>query len=257
MLYIIGSGPGTGEYLTVKGMKILRKADVVYYHTFGMFGSEDILKFCKVRCEKIKATSDVTERVLFYKKNSNKLCVELVNNDITFYSTVQNLIDALDELQVKYEIVPGVSALNGASALLKSQLVLPCIAHSCIVTYLDEFDIIPEQSIRALAVHGSTLVVFMPRDYLIGRLKEQLLVGGVSLDTPVAVVYKIGFKEEQVLRMTVSDIDSLNGDVINSIIVIGWVLADKNKRFSLSGLPFSTNFMKAEQFIKEKGIVDG
>lgn len=250
MLYIIGSGPGLGDYLTVKGLRILRKADIVVYHTFG---SEQIMDVCKKRCELISAeTMNPRERALFYRKNNHKLCVELINCDMTFYSTAQNVIDELDEIGMDYEIIPGVSSMNLASALLKRQFALPCISHACVVTYLEEFDIIDKQSIRQLAEHGTTMVIFMPRSYLIRRLKEQLVSGGVALDTPVAVVYRAGYKNQQIIHMDVSSIDSLGGDVIDSLIVIGWVLADKKKRYEISGLPFSTNFMRAERFVKEK-----
>lgn len=248
MLYIIGSGPGLGDYLTVKGAKILRKADIVVYHKLG---TEEIMGICKKRCELVRADSmGYRERALFYKKNSHKLCVDLVNCDIAFYSTAQNIIDELDALHVAYEVIPGVSSMNLAAALLKTQFVLPCISHSCIVTYLEEFDIIDGQSIRQLAEHKATMVVFMPRERLVGRLKEQLLAGGVSEETPVAVVYRAGFKEQKILRMTVGEIDTLKGNVYESLIVIGWVLADKDIRYKLSGLPFSTDFAKAERFVK-------
>lgn len=64
MLYIIGSGPGLGDYLTVKGVKILRKADIVVYHKLG---TEEIMSICKKRCELVRADSmGYRERALFY-----------------------------------------------------------------------------------------------------------------------------------------------------------------------------------------------
>ena len=249
MFYIVSSEPGNSvDYLTLKGYKILGKADVVFYHS--LFDTTALFEACKPSCEKISVrVLPVERRVCYVENNPDKLCVELISGDMAWFSTAQELMDKLAERGIPFEVVPGVSSINMAAALLKHELVLPCISQCCIVTYLENMPMIPKQSIEKLASHEATLVVLMVNERRLSEFRRQLLAGGVSKDTPVAVVYKASYPGQKVFRMTVDGLEGLKGDLWHAIFVVGWVLADEEKRHGLSGLPFMTNFAKAEAYV--------
>ena len=248
MFYIVSGGPGNSiEYLTLKGYRLLKKADVVFYHT--LFDTSKLLEVCKNNCQKISVQDMKTkDRVEFVKNNPKKLCIELMSGDVAWFSTAQGMIDILVEEKIPFEIVPGVSSISMASAILKNELVLPCISQCCIVTYLERIPMIDKQSIEKLASHNATIVVMMAHEANIPKLKEQLLSGGISKDTPVCVVYRATYPTQSVFNLTVDTIDTLKGDLWHCILIIGWVLADKQKRNEISGLPFTVGFSKSEDY---------
>jgi len=251
MFYFISGGPGNNiDYLTIKAYKILKKADVVFFHS--LFDTTKLMDICKSSCLKISIRDmKINDRILYIKNNPEKLYVELMSGDVSLFSTSQEMIDILINENIDFEIIPGVSSISMASALIKNELVLPCISQCCIITYLENIPMIEKQSIQKLASHDATLVVLMAYTRNIDKLYTELINGGVSLDTPVAIIYKATYPDEKILKITVKDLPSLTLDLWHSVIIIGWVLANKEKRHEISGLPFVTNFFKAENFKKE------
>ena len=250
MFYLVSGGPGGSlDYITLKGYRLLKKADVVFYHS--LFDATALLGVCKRSCDRISVrTMSMDRRIAVIGGNPKKLFVELFSGDVAWFSMAQKMMDALESKGISYEIVPGVSSVNMAAALLGRELTLPGISQCCIVSCLAGSSVIDAQSIGKLASHNATLVVLMVHPSRLSDLKGQLLAGGVSKDTPVAVLYKVSYPDQKILRLTVDGIDGLEGDLWHSVFIVGWVLADGDVRRRVSGLPFVSNFALAEDYVQ-------
>lgn len=109
---------------------------------------------------------------------------------------------------------------------------------------------VPEkQSIRALAAHGATMVLFLSTG-LTEKLQAELLAGGYAGSTPVAVVYKATWPEEKIFRCTVDTLHRTvteNGLTKTSLIIVGDCMGDKYLRSLLYHPGFTTEFREATE----------
>ena len=107
-VYFIGAGPGDLELLTLKAVKIIRKADVIIYA--GSLVNRDILKFTKKTALSYDSAKMTLEEVLgiiekdkFYKK----IIARLHTGDPSLYGAIQEQMDWCEREQIEYEVIPG------------------------------------------------------------------------------------------------------------------------------------------------------
>lgn len=247
MICFVGGGVGTADYLTVKAVRILRKADVVLY---SKYLDRDVLKYCKKSCVLLcfsdMARKDVDGLLL---KHSRKLVVYLANGDFACYGTVQDHFDFCKKKNLRFDVVPGVSAVSASSSVLSNEMVLPNISNSLIITYMDaDGNILYDQKIEDLAKHNATLAVHMIEPFMYLKLQSRLLVGGYSEDTPVIIVKEVLRKGQNIIYTTVGKMNEVIDFSWMSIVLVGWVFADEKKRMEVSKLPFVNEFRKAEHY---------
>ena len=158
--------------------------------------------------------------------------------------------DRLEELGIAYDVCPGVSAFCGAAAALRAEYTLPDVSQTVIITRAPGRTPVPErESIRSLAAHGATMVLFLSTS-LTQLLQQELLAGGYREDTPAAVVYKATWPEERIFRCTVGTLHQTvtqNGLTKTSLIVVGGCLGDEYMRSLLYHPGFTTEFREATQ----------
>lgn len=206
MIKIVGSGPGDPELITVKGKKALEEADIVIYA--GSLVNPEILKYCRKNCNKLNSASMHLEEIIKVMadwETKGKNVVRLHTGDPSIYGAVREQMDRLDELGIKYEIVPGVSSFCAAAAALKKELTLPGVSQSVIITRMEGRTTVPKgQEIESYAKHRATLIIFLSV-HMIDKIVEKL-TPYYGENTPVAVVYKASWPEQEIIRGTLLDI---------------------------------------------------
>ena len=101
---------------------------------------------------------------------------------------------------------PGVSAVFAAAAALDAELTVPEVAQTVILTRLPSRTTIPEQEqLRAMAAHGGTIALFLTIN-VIERAVAELIAGGYAADTPAAVLHRVTWEDETIIRGTLADI---------------------------------------------------
>ena len=150
---------------------------------------------------------------------------------------------ALDAFAIPYEVVPGVSSATATAAALKAELTLPEVSQTVIITRRAGRTPVPEkEDLRLLASHGATMLILLSVG-MIDRVVEDLLAGGYDAETPVAVVEKVSWPEQRVVRGTLASIGrqvQAAGITKTAIIAVGQVFADTAPE-SLSKL-YDANF---------------
>ena len=146
-------------------------------------------------------------------------------------------------------VSPGVSSLGAVSAVLANELMLPNISNSLVCTYFeDKGSLLSKQTITEWAKHGATMAIFMAKGSRIKELKKCLLDGGLSPTTPVIMVQE-ALRENQVAIATIlAHLDILSLMPWMSLLLVGEVFADYDKRKQIKPLPFVTEFRRAEHY---------
>ena len=133
---------------------------------------------------------------------------------------------------------------------MKTEYTLPDVSQTVIITRTAGRTPVPErESIRALAAHQSTMVLFLSTS-LTERLQADLLAGGYPGNTPVAVVYKATWPEERIFRCTVETLHqtvTANGLTKTSLIVVGNCMGDQYLRSLLYHPGFTTEYREATE----------
>ncbi len=204
MIYFIGAGCGDPDLVTVKAQKILQKADAVLYT--GSLVPKEVLSWCKA--DAIIEDSQgmkYPEIFAFLKKQKDKVVARVHTGDPSIYSTIAKQIEFLQKENISYEVIPGITAAFGAAASLGIEYTIPGVSQTMILTRVEGKTPNPESLENILACKNSSLVFYLSI-LLLEKLKKKALKLGYSKDTPCWVVEKATWKEEQIFKGTISNI---------------------------------------------------
>ena len=250
MVHFVGAGCGAADLITVRGARLLSEADVVIYA--GSLVNPEVLKYARPGCEihdSARLTLEEVVEIIRKAEAEGKTTVRLHTGDSSIYGAVREQFDALERLGIDYDVCPGVSAFCGAAASLKAEYTLPEVSQTVIITRMEGRTPVPErEKIRALAAHGSTMVLFLSTGLLEG-LQAELMAGGYAPDTPAAIVYKATWPEEKVFRCRVCELAQTAKDnriTKTALILVGAFLGDEYERSKLYDPGFSTEFREAK-----------
>ena len=251
MVHFVGAGSGAADLITVRGARLLSEADVVIYA--GSLVNPELLKYTKPDCEihdSARLTLEEVVEIIRRAESEGKTTVRLHTGDSSIYGAVREQFDDLDRLGVGYDVCPGVSAFCGAAASLKAEYTLPDVSQTVIITRMEGRTPVPErEKIRALAAHGSTMVLFLSTGLLEG-LQSELMAGGYAPETPAAIVYKATWPEEKVFRCRVCELAQTakeNHITKTALILVGAFLGDRYERSKLYDPGFTTEFREAKR----------
>ena len=249
MVHFVGAGSGAVDLITVRGARLLGACDVVIYA--GSLVNPELLQYCKEGCQihdSAKMTLEEVIAVFRAAEGAGKTTVRLHTGDSSIYGAVHEQFVELDKLGIPYDVCPGVSAFCGAAASLRAEYTLPEVSQTVIITRAAGRTPVPQgQSIRSLAAHRATMVLFLSTS-LTRQLQADLLEGGYPADTPAAIVYKATWPEEKIFRTTLENLHRTvtdNGLTKTSLIVVGDCLGDNVIRSLLYHPGFTTEFREA------------
>ena len=247
-VYFVGCGPGDPELITVKAKKIIQKADVVVYS--GSLIPDKILKLCK-KGNLYDASKLIREEIfeLLYKNaKKNKLVVRLHDGDPTIYGAIREQIDNLKENGIESIIIPGVTSFLASASALGTQLTLPGVTQTIIITRAEKRTKVPKQErVSELAKHNATMVFYLSV-HLLSDIVKQAIEGGYKKSTPVGVVYRASWSDQKIITGTLDDISKkvLKEKITRTaIIIIGDVVKPASYEYSrLYDKSFSHGYRK-------------
>ncbi len=249
MIYFVGAGSGAPDLITVRGQKLLQKADVVIYA--GSLVNPALLEETKKDCEiynSAKMTLEEVIQVMRQAEEQEKMTVRLHTGDASIYGAIREQMDRLEELGIGYESCPGVSSFCGAAAALNLEYTLPDVSQSVIITRMAGRTPVPErEEIESFATHHATMVIFLSTGML-EELQVRLMKGGYEAATPAAIVYKATWQEEEKYICTVSTLVQTAKEhniTKTALIIVGDVVTHSNyRRSDLYHPAFETEFRK-------------
>lgn len=251
-IHFVGAGPGDPELITVRGKRLLEEADLIVYA--GSLVPESLLEWRKPNAAIVNSASLTlaeTHKLLMDGYQQGQRVVRLHTGDPSLYGAIQEQMVLLDDEEVPYRVVPGVSAVFAAAAALRRQLTLPEISQTLILTRLAGRTPVPEQErLGSLASHKATLVIYLSVQQIEKVVSE--LKPSYGPDTPVVMAYRVGWPDELLLQTTLEQLAEdvkAAGISRQALIMVGDVFAaHSNKTLKKSKLydeSFSHGFRKS------------
>ncbi|MDD7000534.1 MAG: precorrin-4 C(11)-methyltransferase [Oscillospiraceae bacterium] len=248
MVHFVGAGSGAPDLITLRGARLLGEADVVIYA--GSLVNPELLTLTKPGCElhdSAKLTLEEVIALVEAAERMGKTTVRLHTGDPSIYGAVREQFDELAKRGIAFDVCPGVSSFCGAAAALRAEYTLPDVSQTVIITRAAGRTPVPErESIRSLAAHGATMVLFLSTA-LTETLQGELLAGGYAAETPAAIVYKATWPEEKIFRCTVGTLHETaeeNRLRKTALIVVGGCLGEEYLRSMLYHPDFTTEYRK-------------
>ena len=211
----------------------------------------DLLSYTKKECELHDSSRMTLEQVIEVIKKaekSGKMTVRLHTGDSSIYGAVREQFDELQKLGIEYDVCPGVSSFCGAAASLKTEYTLPDVSQTIIITRAAGRTPVPtRESIRALAAHHATMILFLSTS-LTERIQADLLAGGYPGNTPAAVIHKATWPDERIFRCTVETLHQTvtsNELTKTSLIIVGDCMGEQYLRSFLYHPDFTTEYREA------------
>jgi precorrin-4/cobalt-precorrin-4 C11-methyltransferase len=235
-VFFIGAGPGDPELITVKGQRLIRSCPVIIYA--GSLVPAAVLEGHSA----IKVSNSAElhlEQIIELMKSAHEQGLDVArvhSGDPSLYGAIGEQIRHLRELAIPFEIVPGVTATAACAALLETELTLPDISQTVILTrYADKTQMPEGESLSDLARHKSTMAIHLGVNNLPKIVAE--LMPHYGEDCPIAVVHRASWPDQQWVVGTLADIEARvaeKGFRRTALILVGRVLA--NDTFSESSL---------------------
>lgn len=242
----VGAGPGDPELLTIKGHRALSEADTVIYA--GSLVNPELLKYCKSGCEIYNSAVMNLEEIIEVCHRDTKAglsVVRLHTGDFSIYGSLREQIEALNALDIAYELIPGVSSFLGAASALEIEYTVPEISQSLIITRMEGRTPVPElEKLSSFASHQTSMAIFLSSG-MVSDVMLELVKGGYTEDTPVAVIYKATWPDEKIVRGSIADIAEKVAEAgisKTALIIVGRCLGYEFNASKLYDKAFSHEF---------------
>ena len=234
MVYLVGAGPGDHKLLTLRAVELIKKADVVLYDRLV---SKKIISMIPKKTQKLyvgrevgddyKHQDDTNLQMVKFAK-SNKNVVRLKGGDPFIFGRGGEEAEYLKKFKIKFEIIPGIT--SGIGSAVYSGIPLTHRKYSSSVVFVtgheDPGKTKNPVQWKKLAKSVETIVIMMGLSR-IGIISKQLVSGGLSKTTPVAVIRK-GTNDDQ--KILIGNLSNITQKIKNhnitppSIIIIGNVV---------------------------------
>ncbi|MDR3354306.1 MAG: precorrin-4 C(11)-methyltransferase [Synergistaceae bacterium] len=206
-VFFMGAGPGAPDLVTLRGLDMLKRADVIVYA--GSLVNPKILEYSKQGCETLDSASMTLEEVVSALSSAalaGRTPLRLHSGDPSLYGAIREQIDALASAGIDSEVIPGVSSFSAAAAALGAEYTLPGVSQTLIISRAPGRTPVPDrESLTSLARHRSSLVLFLS-SALIDKAASDLISGGYPPDTAAAVVYKASWPDQRIIKGRLSGI---------------------------------------------------
>lgn len=246
-VYFIGAGPGDPDLITVKGKRIVEKADIIIYA--GSLVNKEIIDCHKEEAQIYNSASmnleEVIEVIIDGVKD-NKLIARVHTGDPSIYGAIREQMDILDDFNIEYEVVPGVSSFVASAAAIKKEFTLPDVSQTVICTRLEGRTPVPEdESLELLASHRASMAIFLSVQMI--EIVVEKLLKHYEKNTPVAVIQKATWPDEKIVLGTLENItEKVKEENITKTaqILVGWFMGDKYSRSKLYDKTFTHEYRK-------------
>jgi len=229
-VHFIGAGPGAADLITVRGLRLIEAAPVVLFA--GSLVPEEIVAAAPgdarvIDTAPLNLDEIIAEIVTAHEAGHDVARVH--SGDPSLYGAIAEQMRRLDDLEIPYDITPGVPAFAAAAAALKREFTLPGISQSVILTRTSmKSSAMPEgEELAELGRSRATLAVHLSARNL--KKVSADLIPYYGEDCPVAVLYRVSWPDEQIIYGTLGDIrDKVRAAKITrtALVIVGHVLAD-------------------------------
>lgn len=205
-VYFIGAGPGAADLITVRGLRLIERCPVCLYA--GSLVPEEIVAAAPDDALVMDTAPMHLDQIIAEIEKAHDAGQDVArvhSGDPSLYGATAEQMRRLDALGIDYEVVPGVPAFAGAAAALKTELTLPEIAQTVILTRTGmKASSMPEgEQLETLGRSGATLAIHLSirnLDYV-----RRTLESFYGADCPVVIAYRATWPDERYIRTTLAE----------------------------------------------------
>ncbi len=230
-VYFIGAGPGDPELITVKALRLIQQCPVILYA--GSLVPEEILADARDDARIIDTAPLNLEEIIELIKQAHGQGLDVArvhSGDPSIYGAIGEQMRRLDQLNIPYQVIPGVTATSASAAWLNKELTLSGISQTVIMTrYAGKTPMPERENLKSLAQHGATLAIHLGVTR-IHKIVEDL-IPFYGEDCPVAVCYRTSWPDADKITGTLGNIvDKVREKKFTrtSLILVGHVLDPEN-----------------------------
>lgn len=231
-VYLVGAGPGNPSLLTKRAQRLIENADIILYDRLV---NPFILQYAKPEIEIVDVvkkpyTKHIQQESINQKTieaaSKHHHVVRLKGGDPAIFGRVQEEVEALNKLNIDFEIVPGVTSASAAAQSMNLGLTMRSIAKNVTFStghFKDSKD--NDIDISTLLNKG-TLAVYMGVKRLPRIIKQ--IRQYTSYDYPIAIVFRASLFDEKILTGNISNIEQkltqYNVEGLPGICIIGDII---------------------------------
>ena len=244
---IVGAGPGDPDLVSVRGRKMLERADLILYA-----GSlvPKALTDCHKPSAVVRSSADMAleEQCALMKEHYNRghFIVRLHTGDPCIFGAIQEQMAFFDANHMDYHITPGISSFLAAAAELQSQFTIPERCQTIILTRGEGRTPMPEkEQLHLLARSQSTMCIFLSAS-IVDDVQRQLLMEYPET-TPVAACYHLTWPDQRIYRGQLKDLAKIVHDnhlTLTTMLVVGEAIDNRQGLSALYDKHFTHLFRK-------------
>ena len=247
---IVGAGPGDPDLISVRGRKMLEKADLILY-------AGSLVPKALTECHKpgavVRSSADMNleEQCQLMKEHYDKghFIVRLHTGDPCIFGAIQEQMAFFDQNGMSYHITPGISSFLAAAAELRSQFTIPERTQTIILTRGEGRTPMPEkEQLHLLARSQSTMCIFLSAA-IVDDVQRELLQEYPE-DTPVAACYHLTWPDQKIYRGKLKDLAKIVHDnhlTLTTMLVVGEAIDNRQGLSELYNKHFTHLFRKGKE----------
>jgi precorrin-4/cobalt-precorrin-4 C11-methyltransferase len=235
-VFFIGAGPGAADLITLRGQRLIERCPVCLYA--GSLVPAEIVSSAPAGARVLDTAPMHLDAIIAEIEAAHARGDDVArvhSGDPSIYGAVAEQMRRLDTLSIPYEVVPGVPAFAGAAARLATELTLPEISQTIILTRTSgkASPMPPRESLEILGQSGATLAIHLSIRNL--GYVEQALTPHYGADCPAIIVYRATWPDEEIIVTTLSEMKArVREEKITrtALIFVGRVFGDVRFRDS-------------------------
>ena len=193
---IVGAGPGAPDLLTLRAARAVEQAEVLVW-TDSLVNPQ-IAALAPEDCERIRTSTLTLEEVMevvVERARAGRRVVRLHDGDPCLYGALQEQICRLADAGLDVEVVPGLSAYQATAAALGSELTIPGLVQTIVLSRAGGRTGVPaRESLARLAALQASLCLYLSARHV--EEVEQELLAHYPADTPVAIGYRVSWPDQ-------------------------------------------------------------
>ncbi len=246
---IVGAGPGDPDLVSVRGRKMLERADLILYA--GSLVPRELTE-CHKPGAVVRSSADMNleEQCALMKEHYDKghFIVRLHTGDPCIFGAIQEQMAFFDREGMDYHITPGISSFLAAAAELRSQFTIPERTQTIILTRGEGRTPMPEkEQLHLLAKSQSTMCIFLSAA-IVDDVQRELLMEYPG-DTPIAACYHLTWKDQRIYRGVLKDLSKIvhdNNLTLTTMLVVGEAIYNRQGLSELYSKHFTHLYRQGE-----------
>jgi precorrin-4 C11-methyltransferase len=246
---IVGAGPGDPDLVSVRGRKMLERADLILY-------AGSLVPKALTECHKpgavVRSSADMAleEQCQLMKEHYGRghFIVRLHTGDPCIFGAIQEQMAFFDREGMSYHITPGISSFLAAAAELQSQFTIPERCQTIILTRGEGRTPMPEkEQLHLLARSQSTMCIFLSAS-IVDDVQRELLQEYPE-DTPVAACYHLTWPDQKIYRGKLKELAKIVHDnhlTLTTMLVVGEAIDNRQGLSELYNKQFTHLFRQGE-----------